>query len=205
VDKNKVYFLYRHIRLDKNVPFYVGIGTKRTDAACHEVEYERAFYTRNRNKTWKGIVSRTEYRVEIVFECNDRNLINEKEKEFIKLYGRITDKTGSLVNYTNGGDNEFTFSEELKARLSKVHKDKYLAGYEGPMTGKKYPEGAKIAKSKPVIQYDLKGNRLNEFYGITEAANKTNSDSRLIHKVLNGLRKKHNGFIWQYKNDRGQR
>jgi hypothetical protein len=41
-------YLYRHIRLDKNVPFYVGIGKS-------DLNFNRAYSNKNRNTYWKNI------------------------------------------------------------------------------------------------------------------------------------------------------
>lgn len=104
----KTYYLYRHIRLDKNVPFYIGIGTRievnnqgyalRSDKA----RYSRA-YSRQRSKSCLTVMDRHGYEVEILFETTDKNLIEEKEREFIKLYGCVYDGTGPLLNLTYGG------------------------------------------------------------------------------------------------------
>jgi len=47
----KKYFLYRHIRLDKNEPFYIGIGTKPNSKKIkgYKTEYSRAFETTKRS------------------------------------------------------------------------------------------------------------------------------------------------------------
>lgn len=103
VDDGK-YFLYRHIRVDKKQPFYVGIGTKRSRAHSQTSTYERANLSSIRNKIWKSIVSRSEYKIEILLESNDLDFIKQKEKFFISLYGRLDLKTGSLANLTEGGD-----------------------------------------------------------------------------------------------------
>jgi hypothetical protein len=100
------HYLYRHIRLDTNEPFYIGIGTKpfRTCSSIKS-EYRRAYETnRKESSIWNNIISKTQYEVEILFESDDYNFIKEKEKEFISLYGRININTGSLANLTNGGD-----------------------------------------------------------------------------------------------------
>jgi len=47
-------YLYRHIRLDKNVPFYVGVGNDTRN-------YRRANDSVLRNKLWKNIVSKTSF------------------------------------------------------------------------------------------------------------------------------------------------
>jgi hypothetical protein len=100
------HYLYRHIRLDKDEPFYIGIGTKqsRTHNSIRS-EYRRAYETKRKESSiWNNIVSKTEYEVEILYESDDYNFIKEKEKEFISLYGRININNGTLSNMTNGGD-----------------------------------------------------------------------------------------------------
>lgn len=100
------YYLYRHIRIDKNEPFYIGIGTKQErNHNSFRSEYRRAYETnRKESYIWNSIVNKTEYEIEILFESNDYEFIKEKEKEFILLYGRINANTGILANMTDGGD-----------------------------------------------------------------------------------------------------
>jgi hypothetical protein len=87
------YILYRHIRLDKNEVFYIGIG--------HDIK--RAFSKFSRNRYWCYIVGLTEYKVDILFDNLSRKEAEEKEIEFIKIYGRKDLKAGTLVNLTDGG------------------------------------------------------------------------------------------------------
>jgi hypothetical protein len=86
--------VYRHIRHDKNEPFYIGIGTSES----------RAYRKDGRNPIWKKIVNSTSYTVEILFDNLSKEDACKKEKEFISLYGRISDGTGCLSNITIGGD-----------------------------------------------------------------------------------------------------
>jgi len=127
--------VYRHIRLDKNQPFYIGIG----------VHIKRAYSKTHRNKHWQSIVSKTEYRVEILFDEIDYEFAKEKEIEFIAIYGRKEDG-GVLCNITKGGDGCLglkhteeaklkmsipnkgkIISEEQRRRVSEVHKGKKLS------------------------------------------------------------------------------
>ena len=57
------YYLYRHIRLDKDEPFYIGIGKKRENFNTYNQEFERAYSRSHRNKHWKNIVGGEEYGV----------------------------------------------------------------------------------------------------------------------------------------------
>jgi hypothetical protein len=113
------YYLYRHIRIDKNEPFYIGIGTKPKVYNTYKKEYCRAFSYHDRNSIWNKIISKTDYKVEIIFESNDYDLIKIKEKEFIKLYGQIFNNTGNLSNISIGGDGNCSpFPESSKEKLS---------------------------------------------------------------------------------------
>jgi hypothetical protein len=100
------HYLYRHIRLDKNEPFYIGIGTKQPRIYNNvKSEYRRAYETnRKESYIWNNIINKTFHEVEIIFESDDYEFIKQKEKEFISLYGRINTNTGILSNMTNGGD-----------------------------------------------------------------------------------------------------
>lgn len=107
-------YVYRHIRLDKNTPFYVGIGKDKY--------FRRAYATNNRNKHWNNVTSKTEYEVEILFYNVDYEFAKLKEKEFIKLYGRRDLGLGELVNLTDGGEGNTNWSPQQieKFRLSRV-------------------------------------------------------------------------------------
>jgi hypothetical protein len=125
------YFLYRHIRLDTNKPFYVGIGKKPKSYNGYRTEYKRAFNTSHRNVYWKNVVAKTEYKVEIIMESDNVDFIKEKEVEFISLYKRKEDG-GTLTNLTSGGEfnqqevyqyrKNFKHSEETKKVISEKSK-----------------------------------------------------------------------------------
>jgi len=114
------YYLYRHIRLDKYEPFYIGIGTKDNKFTTIKTEYARSYSKCERNDIWNKIVSKSDYKVEILLESNDYNFIKQKEIEFIKLYGRKNLNKGSLANLTDGGDGTINIvvTDETKKRIS---------------------------------------------------------------------------------------
>jgi hypothetical protein len=118
-------YIYRHIRLDQNQPFYIGIGS--------DTLYKRAHSSKDRNNHWKNI-SKKGYRVEIVLDNLTWKEALEKEREFISLYGRSDLKKGSLCNLTDGGEGfvGLIFSPEHKEKISKNNAKFWL--------GKKRPE-----------------------------------------------------------------
>jgi hypothetical protein len=111
-------YVYRHIRLDKNEPFYIGIGSDMTNKRANE----RA----RRSELWKKIVAKSEYEIEILFDNITFEEAKSKEIEFIKLYGRIDLKNGTLANLTDGGDGLinriFTPEHRRKLSLSQIGK-----------------------------------------------------------------------------------
>lgn len=110
-------YVYRHIRLDKNEPFYVGIG--------NDEDYKRSKIKANRSIYWKNITNKTVHEVEILLGNLTWEQACQKEIEFILLYGRKDLSTGTLVNMTNGGEGTpgIKRSEEYKLKLSERQKD----------------------------------------------------------------------------------
>jgi hypothetical protein len=138
-------YLYRHIRLDKNEPFYIGIGS--------DSNLYRAYVKNGRNKIWSDIYNNTDVEIEILLNDLSWEQAKEKEKEFISLYGRIDNNTGTLANLTNGGAGMlgFRFSENARKNMSIAQKNKptvteetrnklSIAGKNriGPWKGKKF-------------------------------------------------------------------
>jgi len=71
-----MHYLYRHIRLDTNEVFYIGVGTKTRQNVFLTLksEFYRAYNFRERNTIWKRIAAKTEIKVEILFESEKKNL-----------------------------------------------------------------------------------------------------------------------------------
>ena len=107
-------YVYKHIRLDTNQPFYIGIGN----------DIKRAYSKCDRSGFWKNVVNKHGYKVEILHENITYDEAKEKEKEYIKLYGRMNNKTGVLVNFTDGGEGThgFKMTEEQKKKISDAEK-----------------------------------------------------------------------------------
>lgn len=121
---NFKYYVYRHLRLDKNQVFYIGQGTKPNVFTSFKREYSRAFDIQRRNAYWNSIVKITEYDVEILYESNSIEEINNKEIEFIELYGRKDLNKGTLANQCSGGHTTRgrMYTEEQKRKFSEIQK-----------------------------------------------------------------------------------
>jgi hypothetical protein len=116
-------YVYRHIRLDKNEPFYIGIGNQQ--------DYKRAYdYSKNRrNKIWLDIFAKTGYEVDIMFDEISWEQACDKEREFIALYGRKDLKTGTLANMTEGGDGVVgvLFTDEHKRKIGEKRTGRFYS------------------------------------------------------------------------------
>tara|TARA_R110000822_G_scaffold46568_3_gene123797 strand:- start:302 stop:892 length:591 start_codon:yes stop_codon:yes gene_type:complete len=190
-------YVYRHIRLDKNEPFYIGIGSDMTNKRANE----RA----RRSELWKKIVAKSDYEIEILFDDITYEEAKLKEIEFIKLYGRIDLGNGTLANLTNGGDGTINPSQETRDKISKVNKGRKNS--EALMellinrTGKKNPAfgitGVKCKNFKGYIQAFKDGVYLGKYEGIRHCAESLGVTATKVSAVLNGKRNHTGGYTFK--------
>ncbi len=213
--------VYRHIRLDKNIPFYVGIGK--------DDNFYRAHSTANRNRHWYNIVSVTKYEVEILFENISYESAKEKEKYFISIYGRRDNKTGCLVNLTDGGEGSKNMSNEHRQKIidcntgiifTKERKDKIRVKAIGRILKaetrikmsevhsninkswlKKFSKGIDNPRSFKVSQYTLDGDFVKTWDFANEAIKSLNLNRTCITDCLKGRQKTAGGFVWKKQSE----
>jgi hypothetical protein len=139
------HYLYRHTVIinDREVPFYIGIGTKSNHShRSYKREFARAFDFKKRKSSWINFVGDKNVTVDILCETESYNEVKLKEIEFISLYGREITGEGTLVNITAGGAGSLGYSlppeSILKAnilrkgrKLTEEHKAKISASNKG--------------------------------------------------------------------------
>ena len=207
-------YVYRHIRLDKNEPFYIGIGKS-------DFDFNRAYSHKNRNVYWNNIVNVTKHRVEIMLQDITWEEACEKEIEFIDLYKKNT-QNGSLCNISDGGGGGFLSKEINEKRkrslighlVSQETRNKIGAKAKGrkpseqtklkmSLSHKKNKtgdwletKGHKNGRAFKVYQYSLDGVLLNEWECAQYAVKFYNMNRTSITDCLNGRQKTAAGFIW---------
>lgn len=156
----------------------------------------------------------------VLIEDNIGDLeINEKEKLYVKLFKTFGAR---LVNSTIGGDGLMNPSIEVRKKISDKNKGKipHNKGIKGIVKMSKESskkkrlamlgrivwnvsiacsENVKIAISKPVLQFDLNGKFINEWYGMSKAAKDLGLNHRCISMCCAGHQKIHGNFIWKHK------
>lgn len=139
-----IYYVYAYINSNTNLPYYIGKGKN-----------DRAYKNHGRIKTPKD-------KSKIVFL--EKNLTNTGalalERRYIKWYGRKDNKTGILLNKTDGGDGAAGKDNGMygKSRpdLSERNKNNPLCGELNPMYGKKRKDLSEYNKTnkkgKPISE-----------------------------------------------------
>jgi hypothetical protein len=212
------WYVYQHIRLDKNEPFYIGIGNKKNYSRAFEIKPDR------RNSIWCKIFSKTDIEVEIILDNLTKSQASEKEKEFIKLYGRKDLNTGTLCNMTDGGDGIWNCirSEETKEKLrqqklgdknpmfGKSQSEETLLKRINSLTGQKRSDETRRkqslssiksgqAKSVDVFKFDS-GDYVGRYYAISEACRILGFRNAIGKACLvaNGKRNQTHGYVFRY-------
>jgi len=123
--KGKKHYLYIHYRKDKNEPFYVGIGTKH-----RKRDYDRALCFKKRTLFWKRVVAKTKYVVMIISESDDREEIVNQEINYIRLLGKRKTSSGTLVNFTDGGEgllgHKIIWTETMKEKIRQANSKRVI-------------------------------------------------------------------------------
>ena len=190
-------YLYRHIRLDKNEPFYIGIGSDMTN--------KRAKEKARRSNLWKKIIAKSDYEVEILFDDITYDEAKLKEIEFIELYGRIDLGNGTLANLTNGGDGTINPSQETRDKISKVNKGRKNSealmellinrkGQKNPAFG---ITGARCKNFKGYIQVFKNGVYFGRYEGIRDCAESLGVTATKVSAVLNDRRNHTGGYTFK--------
>ena len=110
-------YIYKHIRKDTREVFYIGIGKDK----------RRIKSLVNRNDIWKNIVNKAGFEYDIIEDNLTWDEACEREKYWIKFYGRRDLKEGTLANMTDGGEGVNNISDKSRHQMSLAKKGKKLS------------------------------------------------------------------------------
>jgi hypothetical protein len=116
-------YVYRDPRPGKNCePIYVGKGKGRRAYSHWKRETGNPHL---RNKLAKIRAAGLEPVIEIVQRFEDEKSALRYEKQLVKKYGRVDLGTGTLCNWTDGGEAPVNFGPVLKGKISAATKQAY--------------------------------------------------------------------------------
>lgn len=179
-------YVYRHIRLDKNEPFYVGIGS--------DPKFNRAYNkgSKDRNPYWHRIVAKTEYEVEIILDGLTYEESLKKEEEFVNLYGRMNDNTGVLCNLTDGGKGSkgYVTTEEskLKQRNAKL----------GRNLSEEHKASLRKSQMIKVAQLNMDGKFIKVWDSLKSIQDETGFRKDKVLHCCRLRKPQYKGFKWKY-------
>lgn len=112
-----------------------------------------------------------------IVELCSEDVLGSKEKHYIEKY-RTTDRDYGY-NFTHGGEVGYEYTDDII-------------------------ENMRLAQeSKPILQIDIDGEVVDEWYGCREASKKLNISQSSIQFCCSGKQKNrlYSGFVWVYKDD----
>lgn len=195
------YYVYLHLTLDEDIPFYVGKGKN-----------QRCKNHLHRSEWWNNIVNKHDYYIKIL----DINLTEEeafsKEIEYINKYGRKQfGNGGTLINLTDGGEGSAgkIYTEEEKQKISEKYKNNPNIWSNGTIGIPKYGEenpnygntGESNPISKPVVKLSLNGEFLEKYSSVKLAGEYNNCKSNSVSACCLGKRHQLKGYIYRYLED----
>ena len=191
-----MFYVYQHLRLDNNKPFYIGKGCK-----------DRAWRKKRNNIGWNNIANKIGFKVEILKYFDDENQAIEYEHQLINTY---REQKIELVNQTkhSSGGTKWSYTDEIKNKQSKGQ-----MGTKRPKTKEwcekisKANKGRSILwankigdalrgkpknylnKHKPIIQYDPQNNLINEYQSAQDAGRCLGKSGNSIADCASGRQK----------------
>lgn len=203
INENKFY-IYKWIRLDTNMPFYIGKGTGGRFNKIHQ-----------RNQYFKRIHSSVQTKVEIIIDNLSEKESFIKEAEFIKFYKNLG---YCEANFTNGGEGPSgrivsqksrekissgnkgkIVSQETKDKQSAIRKGKTPYNKGNIVTQEQRLNNAISHGSKLFLVFNKNNELVGEWISKSECSRFLNICIAGISLCLNNKRKTHNSYRFEYK------
>lgn len=164
--QDQAYYVYQHIRMDTQSPFYIGKGKGDRAASRH-----------SRNPHWRNIARKHGVSVEIVASGLDEELAFLAEVELIDKYRRLG---RDLCNMTEGGDG---------VRLIGEAKEKFLQKARDPDVNRRRSASLSASWSDPETKERRRAaliaaySRKDVLERVSEAATRNNSRPDVREKI----------------------
>jgi group I intron endonuclease len=149
-----------------------------------------------------------QHTINLIEECN-KNELRDKEQYWIEYY----DSWINGLNSNPGGGGIITHTDKTRKIISEMGKankgKRAISHWKGKSRGEEFARNMSLARknkpnlknAKPVLQYDLEENFIQEWSSIREANLflGKNKDSGLINQCCKGKKQTAYKFKWKYK------
>lgn len=172
-----IYVGLTKLRLGKRLSLHIQDGKKRTHPVCKYIK----------TLTEKGIRPT----IKLIEQCDDLKTAEEKEVAHLALYKA---KYSTLLNISKGG---------LGASYKKSETERKAISDRMKLLKKSKEWIKKIATSqgKAVLQYDLNGDFISEYYSVNEAARTIKCSPSGLATSLKSYSGQYKGFMFKYKDE----
>lgn len=212
----------KYVGMDtKNNPLYLGSGTLikralkkygRENFKKHILEYCPSIEILEQRETWwinnfDALKRKDFYNLEDNRKRGVNPFANKTEEELKEIGNKIRSKErNEKIGKANSKPKPKGFGEKIRKRNlgtkrseeSKAKQSKTLKGRISPNEGNKWSEEQKKQLGIPILQYDINGNLIREWYSTQEA--QKGLGIKGINNNLKGRVKTCGGFVWKYKN-----
>lgn len=188
-------YVYKHIRLDNNKLFYIGIGTGSN--------YKRAYTKHGRNIFWKRVVNKTNYLIIIYKDNLTREEACKEEIRLIDLYnGRY------LSNLTIGGEGIKNMSLYIKNKIREK-----LKGNKNSLGVKWKRKSVYTEKERTTLKNRLQNNKYANslkvidtitnhiYHSVKEASRLNNIPEITLTRWLKGITKNKSNLKYYYEHN----
>lgn len=205
-------YIYKITNLLNN-QIYIGLTTRTVDARWKE------HCRHNSQLIDKAIeeLGKENFSIETIEEC-DEDVLDEREQYWINYYNSFNN---GYNNTLGGRDNNYVMTDKISLVLSlwdegltinriveytKLNVEtvrSYLNknGIDHEAIRKRANKAIGLSKSKPVLQFDLNDNFIQEWPTAVAAAEALNINSKYITATCRGKQKTYNKMKWRYKNE----
>ncbi len=136
IPKGKI-SVYFHVNPSTELPFYVGIGIGF-----------RPYRITGRSQLWNRVAKKYGVEIKIIHLLDTWEEAQISERDYIKMYGRIDNKTGILVNHTDGGDGTLGCIFNVGSKRTPEQRKKISDSLKGRKPSQSCVEARKVAGYK---------------------------------------------------------